>query len=128
MAKQFDVVVVGGGSAGAVIAARLSEDPSVRVALLEAGGTPPPAEAMPAAVATLQDDPTTDWMCTGDPGGVGRGLIGGRMMVPRGRMLGGSPGTNHLACVRGHPMIGEKAAELIAAAHGVRLEQTVGVR
>ena len=103
MAQEFDVVVVGGGSAGAVVAARLSEDPSVRVALLEAGGPPPPAESMPAAVATLQNDPATDWMYTGDPGGVGRGLVGGRMMVPRGKMLGGSSGINYLAYVRGHP-------------------------
>ena len=103
MAEQFDVVVVGGGSAGAVIAARLSEDPSLRVLLLEAGGPPPPAEAMPAAVATLQNDPATDWMLTGDPGGVGKGLIGGRMMVPRGKMLGGSSGLNYMAYVRGHP-------------------------
>ena len=103
MAEQFDVVVVGAGSAGAVIAARLSEDPSVRVALLEAGGPPPPAEAMPAAVATLQNDPATDWMYTGDAGGVGKGLIGGRMMVPRGKMLGGSSGINYMAYVRGHP-------------------------
>ena len=103
MAEQFDIVVVGGGSAGAVLATRLSEDPSLRVALLEAGGPPPPAEAMPAAVATLQNDPATDWMYTGDAGGVGKGLIGGRMMVPRGKMLGGSSGINYMAYVRGHP-------------------------
>ena len=103
MAEQFDVVVVGAGSAGAVIAARLSEDPSVRVALLEAGGPPPPEELMPAAVAALQLNPETDWMYTGDAGGCGRGLAEGRMMVPRGRMLGGSSGINYMAYVRGHP-------------------------
>ncbi len=103
MPEQFDVVVVGAGSAGAVIAARLSEDPSVRVALVEAGGPPPPAESMPAAVATLQNDPLTDWMHTGDAGGAGRGLPDGRMMVPRGKMLGGSSGINYMAYVRGHP-------------------------
>jgi choline dehydrogenase-like flavoprotein len=86
-----------------VIAARLSEDPSLRVALLEAGGPPPPAELMPAAVATLQNDPQADWMYTGDAGGAGRGLPDGRMMVPRGKMLGGSSGINYMAYVRGHP-------------------------
>ena len=101
--QQFDVVVVGGGSAGAVIAARLSEDPTVRVALVEAGGPPPPEEVMPAAVAALQLNPDTDWMFTGDAGGVGRGLAEGRMMVPRGKMLGGSSGINYMAYVRGHP-------------------------
>jgi choline dehydrogenase len=103
MAEQFDVVVVGAGSAGAVIAARLSEDPSVRVALVEAGGPPPPEELMPAAVAALQLNPETDWMYTGDAGGAGLGLVKGRMMVPRGRMLGGSSGINYMAYVRGHP-------------------------
>ena len=42
-------------------------------------------------------------MYTGDPGGAGKGLIGGRMMVPRGKMLGGSSGLNYMAYVRGHP-------------------------
>ena len=102
-ADRFDVIVVGGGSAGAVVAARLTEDPSVRVALIEAGGTPPAREAMPAAVASLQLDPDVDWMYTGDPGGAGKGLTDGRMMVPRGKMLGGSSGLNYMAYVRGHP-------------------------
>ncbi len=86
-----------------MIAARLSEDASVRVALLEAGAAPPARELMPAAVASLQLDPEVDWMYTGDPGGVGRGLTDQRMMVPRGKMLGGSSGLNYMAYVRGHP-------------------------
>ena len=103
MAGHFDFVVVGGGSAGAVVAARLSEDPTCRVALLEAGGPPPPQELMPAASPALQQNPATDWMYTADAGGCGRGLMGGRMMVPRGKMLGGSSGINYMAYVRGHP-------------------------
>jgi choline dehydrogenase-like flavoprotein len=103
MAEPFDFVVVGGGSAGAVVAARLSEDPSCRVALLEAGGPPPPEEAMPAACAALQLNPATDWMYTADAGGCGLGLTDRRMMVPRGKMLGGSSGINYMAYVRGHP-------------------------
>ena len=103
MAGPYDFVVVGGGSAGAVVAARLSEDPTCRVALLEAGGPPPPQELMPAACPVLQQNPATDWMYTADAGGCGLGLDGGRMMVPRGKMLGGSSGINYMAYVRGHP-------------------------
>ena len=103
MSTAFDFVVVGAGSAGAVIAARLSEDPSCRVALLEAGSRPPDVELVPIACPALQLDPATDWMYTADPGKCGRGLRDGRMMMPRGKMLGGSSGMNYMAYVRGHP-------------------------
>ena len=103
MDEEYNFVVVGAGSAGAVIAARLSEDPSCEVALIEAGDRPPAIESMPAACSALQLDRATDWMYTADAGGAGLGLRDGRMMVPRGKMLGGSSGLNYLAYVRGHP-------------------------
>lgn len=103
MSESFDFAVVGGGSSGAVIAARLSEDPHCRVVLLEAGGPPPPEELMPAACPALQLNPETDWMYTADAGNCGLGLDDRRMMVPRGKMLGGSSAMNYMAYVRGHP-------------------------
>ena len=58
---------------------------------------------MPAACPALQMNPATDWMYTADAGNCGLGLADGRMMVPRGKMLGGSSGINYMAYVRGHP-------------------------
>lgn len=103
MSEHFDFVIVGGGSAGAVIASRLSEDPSCRVALIEAGDRPPAVSSMPIACASMQRDPATDWMYTADPGKAGLGLNGRRIPVPRGKMLGGSSSLNYMVYVRGHP-------------------------
>jgi choline dehydrogenase len=103
MSEEFDFIVVGGGSAGAVIASRLSEDPSRRVALIEAGERPPEISALPIAPAAMQLNPATDWMYTADPGKAGLGLNGRRVPVPRGKMLGGSSGINYMMYVRGNP-------------------------
>ena len=103
MANEFDFIVVGGGSAGAVIASRLSEDPACRVALIEAGERPPEISALPIAPPAMQLNPATDWMYTADPGKAGLGLNGRRVPVPRGKMLGGSSGINYMMYVRGHP-------------------------
>ena len=103
MPEEFDFIVVGGGSAGAVIASRLSEDRACRVVLIEAGERPPQISTMPIAPPVLQLDPATDWMFTADPGKAGLGLNGGRVPVPRGKMLGGSSGINYMVYVRGHP-------------------------
>ncbi len=103
MSEIFDFVIVGGGSAGAVIASRLSEDPACKVVLIEAGERPPDVSSMPMACAAMQLNPETDWMYVGDPGKAGLGLNGRRVPVPRGKMLGGSSSINYMAYVRGHP-------------------------
>jgi choline dehydrogenase-like flavoprotein len=103
MEDMFDFVVVGGGSAGAVIASRLSEDPRCSVALVEAGQRPPEISLVPAALGPLHSNPMTDWMYTADPGKAGLGLNGRRVPVTRGKMLGGSSSLNAHAYVRGHP-------------------------
>jgi choline dehydrogenase-like flavoprotein len=103
VSDEYDFIVVGGGSAGAVVASRLSEDPNCRVALIEAGERPPEISALPIAPAAMQLNPATDWMFIADPGRAGLGLNGGRVPVPRGKMLGGSSGINYMMYVRGNP-------------------------
>jgi choline dehydrogenase len=93
-----DVVVVGAGSAGAAVAARLSEDPNRRVVLLEAGGAATDAAiGIPAAFSKLFKT-AVDWNYETAPQ---PGLQGRTVYWPRGRMLGGSSSLNAMMWVRG---------------------------
>jgi choline dehydrogenase len=96
----FDYVIVGGGTAGCVLANRLSADPSVRVALLEAGPTDDSlAIKIPAAVAAAIANPHLSWHYASVP----QQHLGGRVIpVPRGRVLGGCSSINGMVYFRGH--------------------------
>jgi len=94
----YDIVIVGAGTAGCVLAARLSEDTATRVLLLEAGSREPlAAVADPRAWPTLTGS-SMDW---GDHTVVLDG-IGRTEAMPRGRGLGGSSAINAMAFMRGH--------------------------
>ncbi|GIH28558.1 putative GMC-type oxidoreductase [Acrocarpospora phusangensis] len=95
---EFDYVIVGAGSAGCVLAARLSEDPKVKVALIEAGGSDRKLEVrMPAGFAKLFKTPY-DWNYATTKQAE---LSGRELYWPRGRMLGGSSSMNAQMWVRG---------------------------
>ena len=100
----YDFVVVGAGSAGCVMAARLSEDTSARVLLLEAGGaTPQPLSAIPPAWPALLTGESS-W---GDTTTV-QSATGTAVPIPRGRGIGGSSAINAMLMARGHPSSYEK--------------------
>ncbi len=94
---DYDYVIAGGGTAGCVLAARLSEDPGTRVLLLEAGSAEPvPAMMVPDAWPGLVGSPA-DWADT-----TVAQADAGPLPYPRGRGLGGSGAINAMAHVRGH--------------------------
>lgn len=117
MTDTYDYVIVGAGSAGCVLANRLTEDPEVKVLLLEAG----PRDHwwdwrlhMPSALSYPMQSRTYNW----DYHTVPQETLGGRRMHwPRGRVLGGSSSINGMAYVRGHALDYERWAADPALAH-----------
>ena len=106
---MYDYVIVGGGSAGCVLAARLSEDPNIRVLLLEAGITDDRCDIhVPAATVALWGSPI-DWDDHTEP----QPHLGGRCIRwPHGKVLGGSSAINVMMYMRGHRQDYDRWAEL----------------
>lgn len=102
MQKVFDYVIVGGGSAGCVLANRLSECGRFEVCLLEAGGTDNSIFIqMPSAVAVPLATPKFTWPFESEPE---VHLNGRRIFSPRGRVIGGCSSINGMVYMRGHPL------------------------
>ncbi len=97
----YDYIVVGGGSAGAVLASRLTEDPKVTVLLLEAGRADHPLTWLPVSFGLLIDNPRANWCFRSEPE---PGTANRVIPVPRGKLLGGSSAINGLVFVRGQPL------------------------
>ena len=107
---DFDFVIVGAGSAGCAIAARLSENGRYAVALIEAGPKDTnPWIHVPVGYFKTMGNPKTDWMYRTQPDA---GIAGRSIPWPRGRVLGGSSSINGLLYVRGQPQDYDRWAQM----------------
>ncbi len=98
---EADFVIIGGGTAGCVLANRLSADPRHQVVMLEAGGeATSPWISMPAGVAKLYPHARLNWRYWTEPE---PGLRGRKLYWPRGKVLGGTSSINGMTFVRGNP-------------------------
>jgi choline dehydrogenase len=98
---QYDYIIVGAGSAGSVLANRLTEDGRSKVLLVEAGKTSHFYSQFPISFGLLIDDPVANWRYRSEPEACTANRV---IPVPRGKLLGGSSAINGLVFVRGQPL------------------------
>ena len=98
---EYDYIIVGAGSAGAALAARLSEEPRNRVLLVEAGRASHPYSRFPISFGLLINDARANWLYASEPE---ENTANRTIPVPRGKLLGGSSAINGLVWVRGQPL------------------------
>jgi choline dehydrogenase len=99
--ETYDYIIVGSGSAGGVLAARLTENPRTQVLLLEAGRAGHVYSRMPISFGLLIYNPAANWLYESEPE---PGTANRQIPVPRGKLLGGSSAINGLVWVRGQPL------------------------
>src|SRR5262249_24386453 len=107
--KTFDYIVVGAGSAGSVVANRLSANPQNKVLVLEAGRESHPWSRIPVGFAKLTNNPGANWFFSPDPD---EGPGTRRIPIPRGKLLGGSSSINGMVFVRGQAQDYDQWAQL----------------
>jgi choline dehydrogenase len=105
----FDYIVVGAGSAGSVLANRLSADPKYKVLVLEAGRESHPWSRIPVGFAKLIENPAANWLYSSEPD---EGTGQRRIPIPRGKLLGGSSSINGMVFVRGQAQDYDQWAQL----------------
>ncbi|KOB69013.1 Glucose dehydrogenase [acceptor], partial [Operophtera brumata] len=101
--ETFDFIVIGSGSAGAIIGARLAECSQWRVLIIESGDNPPPTSVIPSLFATLSNTEYDYAYPAYYDEGLGMSRDSGGITMPRGKVLGGSSSINYLVYSRGVP-------------------------
>ena len=115
---ETDYIIVGAGSAGCVLANRLTESGKHRVTLLEAGGSDARFYVhLPLGYGKLFYDPAVNWLYRTEPD---PGLLGQRDFFPRGKILGGSSSINAMVYIRGNALDYEGWEQLGAKGWGYR--------
>jgi choline dehydrogenase len=107
--QTYDYIIVGAGSAGSVLANRLSANPKFKVLLLEAGRESHPWTRIPVGFAKLIQNPAANWLYASEPE---PGTGNRRIPIPRGKILGGSSAINGMVFVRGQAQDYDQWAQL----------------